>query len=48
MHNYLIKIKQKGETLPVDNDEIQIIGTKPSSNHQLYPIGIEIVVPHGG
>ena len=32
-------INHRGEGSPVDDDYIQIIGTKPASNYQIYPIG---------
>ena len=37
-----------GERLSIHDDEIQIVGTKPSSNYQFSPIGREEVVPHAG
>ena len=37
-----------GEISLVANNEIKIVGTKPSSNHNFPTIVIEIVVPHAG
>ena len=49
MHpSLIIIIIHTGERSPVDNDEIQIVGTKLSSNKFVPPIFIEIVVPHAG
>ena len=39
---------QTGERSTVTKDEIQILGTKPSSNYPFSPFGREIFVPHAG
>ena len=41
-------INQKGERSTVTKDEIQILGTKPSSNYPFSLFGREIFVPHAG
>ena len=41
-----LKIIQRCERWPVDNDDIQIFVTNPSSNDQLSPIGREIDFSH--
>ena len=41
------KINNKGgERLPVYDNDIQIITSKPASNYQTSPIGGESFVPH--
>ena len=37
-----------GKRSPVENDKIQIVGTKPSINYKFSTIGREIFVPHAG
>ena len=43
---YYNKSNQTGKISPVDNDEIQIIETKPSVNYKISPIVGDIVVPY--
>ena len=40
------KINNTGKRSPVESDEIQIVGTKPSSNHKFSPIGREFFYLH--
>ena len=43
INHYTTKIKKRGEISPVDDYDIQIIGTKTSSNDQLSLIGREFL-----
>ena len=37
-----------GKIPHIENDEIRIVGTKPSMHYIRSPIGREIVAPHAG
>ena len=45
---YLKKCNQRSDRPPDDDNDFQIIKTKPTNKFQQYQIGREMYVPHSG
>ena len=42
------KSNKPGKKSPVEDDEIEIVGTRPAFNGNFSPIGRDIIFPQGG